>query len=867
VNLALQLENTGDAPWRGTPELKLPQGWRTLLPPEEVALEPGESYLALFTVLVSAGAEAGEYTLPVSYTDPAGAEFSATYAVRVQKVRALETMLLEAPPYVVAAPYTARFSVRNAGNRPEQVTLRARDNLSLPLSTRPAQLRLAPGETVEVAVTAGLSKDLGQSESHYLYLEASVPDDPEVVSSAGATVELIPRSLSEASAYHLFPLKVRLGETLSTEPRAVPDHFGGLNLSVSGVGQLWDEDPGTLDFQLGTESSRTGEENLISYESPAFEVAAGEQSLSLSPLTVSRDGVGLSAQHDFAFGASDHLEAQALVYGTPTEVGVGLRTSAAFGSLFEIGAYSLMSGGPYGTVVGGELELHPELPGLTELNLETEYGLQTDTGARGFRLGGAAAADEGALSASWQQAQAGFQGALADGYALNVSGSLRLYEASSTYASAKFDQKANYLPGELLVAPPETLERSWAGRVATSAFGVGWSVRYDHADSFGAAEAITRTTTRTKRELTFGVSSPLADNLLLTQELSWLREFSSAASGEALGYEVGAYVPLERGSLMPRASGEYSLLAGGLSKALLGLTWSSLIGESDSVALDLGGDLELLDERSVGASIVGSYIFANGQALDLDLSGRAYYSSREPSLAVSLGYSVPFDVRVARLSNVGAVKGRFVNEAGAGIPELVVQLGGLSVLTQADGSFVFPAVPEGDHLLLLSAAAARPDMLAVPALPYRTSVRAGETVVANFRMVQPAAVQGQVRFVQAEQRSENGASAAPGEDIIFGQGRPEEEAHLVENLVVELRRGGEVLRARTDAEGRFQFAFLPPGKWQFTVLRDTLPELYRLEPQRRSLTVAAGETARVEVKLVPVARSIEFMEGGTLSTP
>jgi len=198
---------------------------------------------------------------------------------------------------------------------------------------------------------------------------------------------------------------------------------------------------------------------------------------------------------------------------------------------------------------------------------------------------------------------------------------------------------------------------------------------------------------------------------------------------------------------------------------------------------------------------------------------------------------------------------------------LVVQLGGLSVLTQEDGSFTFPAVPEGNHLLLLSAAAARPEMLAVPALPYRIEVRAGETVVAEFGIVRPAAVQGQVRFVQAEQRSENGASAAPGEDIIFGQGRPEEEAKLVQDLVVELRNNGKVLHTRTDAEGRFQFQTLPPGKWRLTVVRGSLPDLHRLEPQTRSLTIAPGETARVEVKLVPVARSIQFMEGGTLSTP
>ena len=42
-------------------------------------------------------------------------------------------------------------------------------------------------------------------------------------------------------------------------------------------------------------------------------------------------------------------------------------------------------------------------------------------------------------------------------------------------------------------------------------------------------------------------------------------------------------------------------------------------------------------------------------------------ASREPNIEVSLGFNVPFDVRVARLSNVGEVKCRFVNEAGTGI--------------------------------------------------------------------------------------------------------------------------------------------------------------------------------------------------------
>lgn len=911
VSLALRLENTGNAPWRGTPELSVLQGWRALLPPEEVALGPGERYLALFTVLIGARAEAGAYTLPVRVSGPAGAGVSATYTatdtatftVTVQEVRALEAVLLDAPPYVVAAPYTARFSVRNAGNSPEQVALRARDNLALPLSTDPAALRLGPGEAAEVSVRVGVSADLGRSERHTLYLEASLPRDPEVTGRADATVELIPRAFSEASAYHLFPLRVRVGERLSGGPQAVADPFGGLNLSASGVGKLWEDDPGFLTLQLGAGPSRTGNTNLVSYESPEVQVAAGRQSLSLTPLTSRRTAVGLDAEGALELGdplgaeVDMQLGAQVLAYTAPTDAGVGVRASAGLGSLAEVGAYSLASAGPYGTVVGGLFGLYPEFGGEggVALTLETEYGVQTDTGARGFRVGGEAGVGGGAASASWQQAEAGFQAASDDRYTLTASGALALSGwALPTYLSGRFEQRGSYLPGELLVSPPERLERSWSGRVSSSLGApllgtglgaVGVSLRYTDQHSFGVLGAATRS----RRELGFGVSLPFSQGTQLRQDLSWLREFRATGGDtlegdvlggelvgeligdETLGYDASAVLALGPGTLTPRLGGAYSLLSGGFTKALFGLGWSGSVDEADSVALALEGTLELSGERPLAVSAVGSYGFAGGQALDVDLRGRAYYSSREPSLELALGYSLPLEVLLGRLASVGEVVGRFVDEAGAGVPGLVVQLGGLSVLTQADGSFSFPAVPEGAQALVLVAAGGAPDQLAVPLLPYEVGVRAGETVAANFRVVRPAAVRGQVRFVQSAP-PEGGSPAGPGVEVIFGAGRPAEEAGLVGNLVAELRsdgvkNGDTVLRVRTDAEGRFQFDRLPPGRWRLTLLRGSLPELYRLTPASQLLTLEPGGTARAEVELEPMARKVQFRDGGSLSTP
>lgn len=550
---------------------------------------------------------------------------------------------------------------------------------------------------------------------------------------------------------------------------------------------------------------------------------------------------------------------RALAYYADAEWGTGLHTTASFGPLVEVGVYSLVSSGLYGTVVGGQLGLHPKRSGHSELNLETEYGLQMGTGAGGFRFGGEVWGDDASLNASWQQTAAGYQGALEDSYSLDLSSSLYLDEVSSTYASAKFNQKESYQPGDLLISRPEKFGRSWSGRVSTLVSGVGLSLKYEDSDGFD----VIKLSTRHKRELTFGVSSPLADDFLLTQEMSWLQETKSTVNDELLGYEAGARFALEGSSLTPRVGGEYSLLNNSFSKVSLGVDWIGLVTDTDSLILDLGGELELSGNRAVKLSTKGSYEFANGQALDLDLSGRVYFDHK-PSLNLALGYNISFDVPLSRLSNVGEVKGRFEDEVGTAIPGLIVQVAGLSVVTAEDGSFTFPAIPEGDHVLVVNAADTMSDKITVPALPHSVHLSAGETVEANFRVIRSAAIQGQVRLVQTE-GDDDAPQTEPGSDIILGTGQPEQDAGLVANLVVELRKGERVFLASTDSQGHFQVQDLPPGTWQLTVLRGELSELYRLEPETQSLTTAPGTTARVEVDLIPVARSIQFMDGGVLS--
>jgi hypothetical protein len=192
---------------------------------------------------------------------------------------------------------------------------------------------------------------------------------------------------------------------------------------------------------------------------------------------------------------------------------------------------------------------------------------------------------------------------------------------------------------------------------------------------------------------------------------------------------------------------------------------------------------------------------------------------------------------------------------------IVVQVSGMSVVTDDAGVFRFPAVPEGEHHLTLRPGSIAPTQLTMPEVPYRFTVEAQQVVDVAITVVQSARVEGRVVFV----RPSDGASA-PGSpaNVVLGSGKPEEGARLVAGLTVELRSGDTVLRTLTDTRGGFSFSHLLPGDWELTFVGQ-LPETYRLENAAQRVVLKAGAVESVQVDLVPVARRIQFQDGGTLN--
>ena len=83
--------------------------------------------------------------------------------------------------------------------------------------------------------------------------------------------------------------------------------------------------------------------------------------------------------------------------------------------------------------------------------------------------------------------------------------------------------------------------------------------------------------------------------------------------------------------------------------------------------------------------------------------------------------------------------------------------------------------------------------------------------------------------------------------------------------LVELTNGREVLRQLTDSDGAVSFDNLRPGKWTLRVHKNNLPPHHLIETPETDLEVGPGQTREVFVRVLPVRRSIRFIDGGTIS--
>jgi hypothetical protein len=79
------------------------------------------------------------------------------------------------------------------------------------------------------------------------------------------------------------------------------------------------------------------------------------------------------------------------------------------------------------------------------------------------------------------------------------------------------------------------------------------------------------------------------------------------------------------------------------------------------------------------------------------------------------------------------------------------------------------------------------------------------------------------------------------------------------NVLVALESGRDTVYQSSDESGRLDFGTVAPGTWTLVVMPSDIPDHHVFETDRIEVTVKSGERRDVELRLVPLRRTVTFI--------
>lgn len=854
LTLGMRFENTGAQVVAFEPQVALPAGWALLVPPGEVRLGVGEARVVVFSVLLAADARAGTYVFPATYApNQAGPRQDVTFEVRVPEVHRVELVYVEGPAYVVSERFTTRFLLRNDGNTPVTVRLTASSSASLPLALEPEIAVLEPGASIEVLVHATVSDRLVASTTHVLTLRAEHAELPDVQAVARGTSLLVPRQSSATAGLRTFPLTVRWSFDGNYDGAF---RAGRPLLEVFGTGALGEHDPGRFTVRLVARLDRplVPEEFVVSYRVADTGITVGDQAFTRSTLLPTEDGFGISAEWRGELAPGVGLAGVVAAYRTDTGPALAASGQATLGhGVSASGQLHLSSDGLIATVDTGYRApvVDPTRPEIGHVDAGYAVRRAADEGSVGHavRFGVLLRSGPNNVDLRYQARTAAFADEAFHRATTNVRAALRLNDALRVVPSAPIDLHLEYAD-----------ELSWSavdGAIEARAqtFGGALTARFGLASlSVSHREEVTREGTTVTRKATTGAQAlvPIGGQASLRNRFAWIHARADGV-GARIEYELAGSLPTgDAGVLnvgfdlgMDVATQAVDSVEFGAQWAQsLSPTWSvraeadiDVLGLGDFVRVEAEGRMRLADERAL--------------AVGFEL---ALTATRAARVAFSASYAMPLLVPIGVRSDVGTVAGSVHTFRGEPIEGVIVTVAGAMAATDAEGRFVLGAVVQGPQLVhLVPTTIPVAGAVITPAAPATIAVVAGETVEIAFEITPGAIVEGRL--------APQPAAAVDDRAVLTP---PDDAARWLSGAMVELTDGTRLVRTVTTAAGSFQFTHVPPGTWTLRVRHPNLPDAYRIEPSEVQLAVQAGEHERVEFLLVPVVRTIRFMDGGRL---
>lgn len=866
---ALRVERVGPARVSADPGARLTAVFRVVRPPDSARIDTDARLPAGWDALMAA--QAGDDAAPVRLVPVAvprdaapgayvvrlaaragGASSADSVVVTVRERREVTVSLAGAPRFAAAGTaYALEFLVANRGNAPARVHLAAEAPRGFSARPDSPSVVLAPNASRSVRVAVSTPERLERQAVSLVTLRAAV-DGESASEAAESRVEVVPRGGSAAGREgHRLPVRVTLrGSADGASPGGLPGELTASGALTPGGSTRVDvvlRGAGAAEEALGERDQRS-----VALRGRGFEVLGGDQLWALSPLT---------EPGRFGYGAGGRIEAGPLVLrgftqesrrtaGAPRISGLSAGLGGADGGL---AAQYLRRGAGDSAALSLRGVVSP-LRGL-RLDAEAGRGIGAAAGAAGVSAQLFGSFRRLSLDARVLRADAGFPGdqggrRLDHAYLeARPVGTLRLRGSFDREHRERLDTLAldPGLPDPVGPPPVAPAPRTESARAGVALGAVSVDARRERREGGEAGARYAResrsvvaaaTARRRGASLGGGVEAGTVEDLLAEEESpfvrAWLRSGVTLPSGQLLWASVerrtGAGV--ESGAARERLSGTLHL---SLSPA-----GGTRVGVMAQAYREDGGETESFVDATVEQRL------AFGHALRVRT--RAYPGAPEGRKArVLLDYVVPLGVPLSRGGGAGTVSGRVVDaETGRGVAGAIVRVGGRAVVTDGRGRWSVAGLPGGRHAVEVDPLTA--GLGRVPLDPERLEVDVTRGARVEVRLARGARIAGTLALFA-------GSMARPGETARAGG---------VEGAVMEARSGAERRRRATDAQGRFEFGDLRPGRWTVTVAEAGLPPHHALERDSVEVDLPPGAAREVGFRVLPRRREVRIVAGGDL---
>ena len=865
VTAAIHVTNHSEGELMATASVELPGGWSLVLPVTGGPLEAGERVTRLVVVRVPGRAPVGTHEVKVGFRSAGGASGKAAIRIHVKPTYKLDVQLAELP--ALARPgqaLKAYVQVVNRSNGVVRATLEGTGGDGLSVGLDSAQLRLPPGAVRRVGIQVEVAEDLKSATRPLLSIAASIQEAPKVYKDA-QFIDIVPVAPVNASEWEYLSSRVAVR-------MAGRGMQGGPQVEIAGGGKPFKhlghevEYLARIPYRSLPLRADLRETYRLRYKTERFEVAAGDYVYSLSPLSTSpRQGRGgeVSARLGAWTVGSYYQQGR---YYRQGDLAAAAYVRRSLGGAASMSAYYLARRGVQGGQLAG-VRGRVRLPKSTKLDAEMGVSTQGEQLAAGSRLSVAG----------------GFAGLTYD---------LRFLHTGLGFVGNRNGQAMDVRSARLAysLARGLRLEGNWAtsyqehGGPAGSTYGTasrGAGLRLDKQLTIGKARLFTGFESRRRviqsEEMLFERSSSV---LTLRGGLRGKR--SGVRVAAEVGHLVGTGLQTPGSTQRYDVRGDWSRrgidLYAGVEYRSGAQVYSALAGQQWT--LRAGGQLKLSAKSHfiAGASVYSrgsvplmgrvsahgrfEHELASGHRLEVE--GRYYAGGRHllgGMPTYTLSYSVPVGLPVRQKTPPALVQGQVLRgEDGKPLSDVLIRLGGMSVLTDERGRFAFRGVPGGEHLLMVSPSSLEAGWTTRRPMPMKVSVEGEHPARLDIHVRESGSVSGRVILYERPggmvSRAEEGDNAGAERELVKNGG--------ISGVVLELSNGSDTRRFLSGANGQFSMTGLYPGRWTLRAYPEGLPEHHYIEEEVVELNVRASRGSSVRVKVLPKDRNVRIIESGTL---